>query len=728
MSVRVPAVALVAATFGAAWLSAQGQPPAPQRVRGFSARGSAAELARERELRSAADARANEADFDVMTAEPHHAGSPYEIKLADYVAGRFKDFGIEATKYEYSVLLPWPGERRIEITAPDQVRLQVEEEKIRGDQWADKPGILPAYNAYSPSGEVTGEIVYVNFGVPADYDTLAKLGIDVKGKIVLARYGGSWRGIKPKVAAEHGAIACLIYSDPHEDGYFQGEVYPDGPFRGSGMIQRGSVMDMPRYPGDPSTPDRPSKPGVERIPMDKIETFAPIPVQPMSYRDGIELLKRLKGPVAPEAWRGALPITYHIGPGPATIHMKLQMDYAQRRLINVVARIPGAVAPDEWIIVGSHRDAWTFGASDSVSGHVSMMAVARAMGGMVKKGWRPRRTIVFVSWDGEEQGLLGSTEWVEDVTAELKARAAIYVNRDAGAAGLNFSGSAVHSLAPFVRELAQSIQPAGETKTLYDGWLERAREQAPKGDGQPLLEAPPVGALGSGSDYTAFLDHIGVAALDMGLNGTGGDGSYHSTYDNPTWFKKYIDPQFKYSVLATELTGVGLLRLVDAEILPFDYEAYGSQVVEYVNDIEQQAAKASADGAKRIDFAGMKEAAEAFARAGAAARAHADALLARAPASGEPAPDAAADAELARVNRALMMAERDLIEPAGLPDRPWYRHVIYAPGLYTGYGVKTIPGVREAVDAGNYTRAAEQAAVVIRALRRATATLARVNG
>ena len=435
------------------------------------------------------------------------------------------------------MLLPWPGRRRIEITAPDELKLQVEEEKIRGDQWADKPGILPAYNAYSPSGDVTGEIVYANFGIPADYETLKKLGIDVKGKIVLARYGGSWRGIKPKVAAEHGAIACIIYSDPHEDGYFQGEVYPDGPFRGWGMIQRGSVMDMPRYPGDPSTPGRPSKPGVERLAIDKIETFAPIPVQPMSYRDGIELLKRLKGPVAPEAWRGALPITYHIGPGPAKVHMNLQMEYAQRRLIDVVGRIPGASAPDEWIVVGSHRDAWTFGASDSVSGHVSMMSVARAMGDMLKKGWRPRRSILFVSWDGEEQGLLGSTEWVEDLATELHAKAAIYVNRDAGAGGLNFSGSAVHSLAPFLHELSQSIQPDGSTRTLYDAWLERARENSPAREGRAAVKTPPVGALGSGSDYTAFLDHVGIASLDMGLNGPGGDGSYHSTYDNPTWFR-----------------------------------------------------------------------------------------------------------------------------------------------------------------------------------------------
>jgi N-acetylated-alpha-linked acidic dipeptidase len=723
--------ALGAATLGVAWLSAQAAAPASRqrrpgseqairpapgqaRIRGFSAAASAAEITREREMKAAPSAKLNEADFDVMTAEPHHTGSPYQIKLADYVADTFKGLGIDSTKYEYSVLLPWPGRRRIDVVAPDMFKLQIEEEKIRGDQWADKPGILPAYNAYSPSGDVTGEIVYVNFGIPADYETLAKLGIDVKGKIVLARYGGSWRGIKPKVAAEHGAIACIIYSDPHEDGYFQGDVYPDGPFRGWGMIQRGSVMDMPRYPGDPSTPGRPSKPGIERLAMDKIETFAPIPVQPMSYRDGIELLKRLKGPVAPEAWRGSLPITYRIGPGPAVVHMSLQMDYGQRRLINVVGRITGSVAPDEWIIMGSHRDAWVYGASDSVSGHVSMMAVARAMSRMVSSGWRPRRSVLFISWDGEEQGLLGSTEWVEDLAIELHAKAAVYVNRDAGAGGVNFSGSAVHSLTPFLHELAQSIQPEGAAKTLYESWLERLREQSPARDGQPIVTAPPVGALGSGSDYTAFLDHIGVASLDMGLNGRGGDGSYHSTYDNPTWFKKYIDPQFKYSVLASQVTGVALLRLADAEVLPFDYEAYGGQILDYVREIEQQAQKAPGAGAKTVDFEGLSAAAQAFANAGAELRMRGEAMLD----SEHPSPAALAD-----INRRLMMAERDLIEPTGLPDRPWYRHVIYAPGLYTGYGVKTIPGVREAVDAGNYTRAAEQAQIVIRALQRATRTL-----
>jgi N-acetylated-alpha-linked acidic dipeptidase len=720
MKSAVLAVTVIAGALGAVLLSAQTAPaPAAARLRGFSEAASAAALAREREFQAMPDAKMAEADFDVMTAEPHHTGSPYEIKLADYVADKFKSFGFEISRDEYSVLLPWPGERRLDIVGPEQLKLHVEEEKIRGDQWADKPGILPAYNAYSPSGDVTGDIVYVNFGVPGDYETLAKLGIDVKGKIVLARYGGSWRGIKPKVAAEHGAVACLIYSDPHEDGYFQGDVYPDGPFRGWGMIQRGSVMDMPRYPGDPSTPGRPSKPGVERVPMDQIKTFSPIPVQPLSYRDGVELLKRLGGPVAPEPWRGALPITYHIGPGPAKIHMRVRMDYAQRRLINVIGRISGREAPDEWIIVGSHRDAWTFGASDSVSGHVSMMSVARAFGEMMKAGWRPRRSLLFVSWDGEEQGLLGSTEWVEDYANELRAKTAIYVNRDAGAGGINFSSSAVHSLTPFVHELAQSITPASESKNLYEGWLARARDEAPKQEGKTaaeIIKQPPVGALGSGSDYTAFLDHVGITSLDMGLNGKGGDGTYHSTYDNPIWFKKYIDPGFKHSVLAAQVTGVALLRLVDAEILPFDYEAYGKQILEYVNEIEQQATKASAEGAKMIDFGELRASAEAFAKAGAELRTKSEETLA--------AGQAAARLDPVRdINRRLMMAERDLIEPEGLPDRPWYRHVIYAPGLYTGYGVKTIPGVREAVDAGNYPLAAEQAKNVIRALRRAAKTL-----
>jgi N-acetylated-alpha-linked acidic dipeptidase len=390
------------------------------------------------------------------------------------------------------------------------------------------------------------------------------------------------------------------------------------------------------------------------------------------------------------------------------------MDYGQCRLINVVGKIAGSIAPDEWIIVGSHRDAWVFGASDSVSGHVSMMATARAFGQLVKNGWKPRRSILFVSWDGEEPGLLGSTEWVEDLTAELKAHAAIYVNRDAGAGGTTFTSSAVPSLTPFLYDIAKSIPTGTKSQTLYDTWLARTREQSPHDRVAP--SKPTVGALGSGSDYTAFLDHVGIASADMGLTGVGGDGTYHSTYDHPGWFKKYIDPEFRYSVLATQATGVTLLRLASAEVLPLDYESYGSQIVEYATEIEKEANRMSPEKSRTVDFAGLVAAAIDFTKAGAKLRVRADAIVGK---GGE----AASAAALADLNRRLIMAERDLIEPAGLPDRPWFKHVIYAPGLYTGYGVKTIPGVREAIDAGNFPRAADQAAIVIRALNGAANTL-----
>ena len=704
------AAACGVATLTIAWLIAG--PGSPATIRGFSVAGSAAEMAREREFMTMPSSKANEADFDVMTAEPHHIGSPYEIELADYVAEKFANAGLDVSRYEYSVLVPWPGERHIDIVEPNHVTLHVEEEIIRGDSWATKPGILPAYNAYSPSGDVTGHVVYVNFGTPADYDTLRGLGIDVRGKIVLARYGDSWRGIKPKVAAEHGAIGCLIYADPHEDGYFRGEVYPEGALRGWGMIQRGSVLDVPRYPGDPATPGRPSKPGIERLSIDQINVLPTIPVQPMSYRDALEILKRLQGPVAPKEWRGALPVVYHVGPGPAKVHLSLKMEYAQRRLINVIGKVTGVEWPDKWVIVGSHRDAWTFGASDSVSGHVSMMAVAQALGSMVEKGWKPRRSILFASWDGEEAGLLGSTEWVEELGAELKAKAVVYVNRDAGASGPYFAASAVHSLAPFIRELAQSIRSDDPSKTLYDRWLEWSREDGPR-DKALLLKAPKVGALGSGSDYTPFLQHIGVSSLDIGVNGRLSDGAYHSTYDNPAWFKKFIDPEFRYSVLASQLTGVAVLRLADAELLPFDYEFYGKQIGEYIDEIQTETTNNSPGDAKKIDFGGLRSAAAALAKAGADLRRRGESAL-----DGTPNP-----ATLAALNLRIVQAERDLIEPSGLPDRPWYKHMVYAPGLYTGYAVKTIPGVREAVEAGNYTRAAEQARIVIRALEHATRTL-----
>jgi N-acetylated-alpha-linked acidic dipeptidase len=513
------------------------------------------------------------------------------------------------------------------------------------------------------------------------------------------------------VAAEHGALGCIIYSDPRDDGYFHGPAYPDGPYRGAGMVQRGSVMDMPRYPGDPTTPGRPSKPGVNRLPMDQAMTLAPIPVLPVSHRAGEALLRHLGGPVAPEAWRGALGLTYRIGPGPARVRLRLQMDYAQRPLVNVVGRIVGNELPDEWVVIGSHRDAWVYGALDPVSSHASMLDIARSFGELVRAGWRPRRSILFVSWDGEEQGLLGSTEWVEDHLAEVAAKTVIYINRDASTGRGSFSAGGVHSLTPFVHELARAVpDPAEPSKTLYDTWLDRAREQQRAGD--PPLAAPQLTALGSGSDYTAFLDHAGVSVLDMGIGSEANRGTYHSTYDHPIWFKKFVDPGFQYTVAATQVAGLALMRFADARLLPFDYESYGRQIADYVAEIEKEASKE--DGARAVDFAALRAAAEGFARAGAAVRARGDALLA------SNAPDARTIADL---NRRLIAAERSLIDADGLPERPWFRHTVYAPGFYTGYGVKTVPGVREAAEAKNFELASRQAGRVILALKRATAAL-----
>jgi N-acetylated-alpha-linked acidic dipeptidase len=683
----------------------------PARLLGFTAAGTEAHLARERQFMRLPSASIAEQYFDVLAAEPHHTGSPYQIKLGQYVADLFTTFGMETARHQYDVLIPWPGERRLELVAPIAQAIDVDEETLSGDPFATQSGIMPAYNAYSPSGDVTGELVYVNYGVPADYQALARLGVDVKGKIVLARYGGSWRGIKPKVAAEHGAVGCIIYSDPRDDGYFHGAAYPDGPYRGAGMVQRGSVMDMPRYPGDPTTPGRPSKPGVDRLPIEQVTTLAPIPVLPVSHRAGEALLRHLGGPVAPEAWRGALGLTYRVGPGPARVRLRLQMDYAERPLVNVIGRFVGSELPDEWVVIGSHRDAWVFGALDPVSSHASMLDIARSFGELVKAGWRPRRSILFVSWDGEEQGLLGSTEWVEDHLADVAERTVIYINRDASTGRGWFSAGGVHSLTPFVHELARAVHdPAEPAKTLYDKWLERAREQQRTGD-QPL-SAPLLNALGSGSDYTAFLDYAGVSVLDMGIGSEANRGTYHSTYDHPIWFKQHVDPGFVYTVAATQVAGLALMRFADAALLPLDYESYGRQIADYVAEIEKESSKDA--GATVVDFAALRAAAQDFARAGAAARARGGALLA------SEVIDARA---LADLNRRLMAAERSLIDPEGLPERPWFKHTIYAPGFYTGYGVKTVPGVREAAEAKNFALASRQAGRVIEALRRATTAL-----
>jgi N-acetylated-alpha-linked acidic dipeptidase len=633
------------------------------------------------------------------------------------------------------VLLPWPGERRIEIVAPDRLRLQVEEEKIRGDQWADKPGILPAYNAYSPSGDVTGEIVYVNFGVPADYETLAKLGIEVKGRIVLARYGGSWRGIKPKVAAEHGAIACLIYSDPHEDGYFQGESYPEGPMRPPDGAQRGSVMDMPVYPGDPQTPGIGAVPGAKLIPLDQVQTITKIPVMPISYADATPFLKSLGGQTVPEAWRGGLPFTYRVGPSSAKAHLALKFNWDRKPLYDVVARIPGSKYPDQWIIRGNHHDAWVNGAEDPLSGTSPELEEARSLSELLKQGWKPQRTIIYCFWDGEEPALLGSTEWAETHAEELKQHAVAYFNSDGNSRGY-FRAQGSHSLENFVNDVAKEIQ---DPETKMSAW-KRVRlvdiSRATAEDRSELKTRADlrIPALGSGSDYTVFIDHLGVASVNLGYGGEDeGGGQYHSVYDDFYWYTHFQDTDFSYGRVLAQTAGSMVMRMADADVLPFQFTDFADTIHLYVGQLKTLAEKMRKDAKERneeiaegvykalydpkkimvpppiepippyLNFAPLDQASDDFT----IAAQEFDKAFA-----------AAKGVAPAELNLDLIQSERTLIDAGGLPHRPWFQNLIYAPGLYTGYGVKTIPGVREAIEQKDWKEADAQIARVAAALER----------
>src|SRR5262245_16624858 len=470
-----------------------------------------------------------------LSAEPHHVGSAADKRNAEWISDQMKAWGLDVTIEEFDVLFPTPKERVLELTGPEKYQAKLKEPAIAEDPDSGDENQLPTYNAYSGDGDVTAQLVYVNYGVPADYEQLAKMGVDVKGKIVIARYGASWRGIKPKVAYEHGAVGCVIYSDPKEDGYFQGDVYPKGPYRNENGAQRGSVMDMPIHPGDPLTPGWGATKNARRLARDEAKTLMKIPVLPISYGDALPLLKSLGGQVVPESWRGALPITYHAGPGPATVHLKVVSDWNIRTIYNVIARIAGSDYPDEWIIRGNHHDAWVNGADDPVSGMAVVMEEARSFGELLKQGWRPRRTIIFCAWDGEEPGLLGSTEWAEQHAEELKRKAVVYINTDSTGKGW-FNASGSHALERFVNDVARSINDPKGKGSILDASRSRRNEQG-RDDGE--RRDMRIGALGSGSDYTAFLDHLGVASLNLGFGGDGGGGVYHSIYDTFTWYTRF---------------------------------------------------------------------------------------------------------------------------------------------------------------------------------------------
>ncbi len=643
----------------------------------------------------------------ILSAEPHHMGSAAGKRHAEWMRDQFKSWGLDSELDEFDVLFPTPRERILELVSPDKYQARLKEPAIPDDPDSSDENQLPAYNAYSGDGDVTAPLVYVNYGIPADYEQLKRMGVDVKGKIVIARYGASWRGIKPKVAFEHGAIGCIIYSDPKEDGYYRGDIYPKGPFRNENGVQRGSVMDMPIHPGDPLTPGWGAKKNARRLARDEARTLMKIPVLPVSYGDALPLLKALGGPVAPENWRGALPLTYHVGPGPATVRLKVTSDWNIRTIYNVIARIVGSAYPDEWVIRGNHHDAWVNGAEDPISGMVALLEEARAFGALTKQGWRPRRTIIFCAWDGEEPGLLGSTEWVEHHREELSQKAVAYINSDSTGKGA-FSSGGSHSLEKFLNDVARTIpdpvtgEPIWEKMRTIISRTERQMGREPEDVRRDPVDKP-INALGSGSDYTAFLDHLGIASLNLSFTGESEGGIYHSIYDSFYWFTKFSDGDFKYTRALAQAAGTVTMRLADAQILPFEFTNFARAVETYIDEIE----KLPSQG---LDLAPLRRSVEKLKQSAADYDRALRSFALTAGLSGEK-PDG-----LKELNKLLYQSERRLLSEAGLPRREWFKHQIYAPGFYTGYGVKTLPGVREAIEQKNWTEAAEQVKVKSRTL------------
>jgi N-acetylated-alpha-linked acidic dipeptidase len=626
-----------------------------------------------------------------MASKPHHAGSAGSRAVAEYALGLFKEWGFDAQIETFEALLPYPTSRSLEMTEPVRFRALLKESGLE-----DKDQ-LPTFNAYSATGDVTAPLVYVNYGVPEDYEVLGKLGIDVKGKIVIARYGHSWRGIKPKLAQENGAVGCLIYSDPRDDGYFQGDVYPNGPMRPAQGVQRGSVMDMPLYPGDPLTPGWASVPGAKRLARADAKTILKIPVMPISYGDAQPLLEQLRGPVVPEAWRGALPITYHAGPGPATVRLKLDFDWTNKPVLDVIATIPGGVYKDQWILYGNHHDAWVNGASDPISGAAVLLETARTLAELHRQGWQPKRTIRLALWDGEEFGLVGSTEWTEKHHEELERKAAVYINSDSNGRGA-ISADGSHTLETFMREVLRDLNDPVTQKSLLESTRGRGGTES-----APL--AFRLGALGSGSDYVGFLHHAGVASLNLGFGGADAGGVYHSVNDTLDWFRRFSDGELVYGKTLAQVMVSTLIRLADAPVLPFEFHTLSRTVHGYVDDIQKEAQKRGGT----VDFHDVQTQLTRLHNASQAYDAELTALMKHV-ASISPE-------KLVKVNEALEHAERTLLLADGLPHREWYRHQIYAPGLYTGYGVKTLSGIREAVDGKRWDEANQQVHRVAQALR-----------
>jgi len=712
-------------------------------IRGFTAANAKIERDWELKFKAIPDpARLREA-MRRLTARPHHVGSAYGKANAEWLLAQFKSYGFDAQIEQFQVLFPVPLERVVELVSPTKFVASLEEPAIAIDPTSSqKSEQLPTYNAYSADGDVTAPLVYVNYGVPDDYKYLERRGISVKGAIVIARYGGSWRGIKPKVAYEHGAIGCLIYSDPGDDGYSAGETFPNGAYRPKDGVQRGSVMDMPVYPGDPLTPGVGATANATRLDRKDATTIMKIPVLPISYADAQPLLAAITGPIAPGGWRGGLPITYHLGPGNAKVHLKLRFDWSLKTLYDVIARIPGSTAPDEWVIRGNHHDAWVNGAQDPISGLVAELEEARGLGELLKQGWRPKRTIIYTAWDGEEPALLGSTEWSEEHQAELKAKAVFYLNTDGNTRGqLGMGGS--YSLMRFANDVARDIDDP-ETHTPVWNRMRAFKIVGGEKDARTRSDLA-IGALGSGSDFTPFLQHAGVPTLDIGFGGEDGGGIYHSIYDDFYWYTHFSDTAFVYGRALAQTAGTMMMRMASADVLPQEFGNLDETVTGYVTELKalresiakdiENVRKSVAEGVYAatsdprrpelppkvdsvppfLNFAPLdnaelklKEASARFEKA-----------YGPAVAGGEGA------AMAAQLNALLRQTDQALLLPDGLPRRPWYAHSLYAPGFYTGYGVKTMPGAREAMEQKNWVEADREIAKIAAALEREAELIAR---
>jgi N-acetylated-alpha-linked acidic dipeptidase len=693
----------------------------------------AEESARQQSLEQRFDSELNPADLSAwmknLSSQANHVGSPHDKANAEFVREQLKQWGWDAQIEMFYPLYPTLKQHTLELLAPTRFVAALKEPAIPGDATSTRTDAIAPYNVYGADGDITGDLVYLNYGMPDDYKDLARRGVDVKGKIVITRYGVGWRGLKPKLAQEHGAIGCIIYSDPQDDGYAQGDVYPKGGWRPADGVQRGSVADLTLYSGDPLTPGVGATKDAKRLPLSQAKALLKIPVMPISYADAQPLLVALGGPVAPANWRGALPITYHIGPGPAKVHLAISSNWDQTPIYDVIAKIPGSQSPDEWVVRGNHRDGWVFGAWDPLSGHVALLAEAKAIGALLKTGWRPKRTLVYASWDGEEAGLLGSTEWAETHADELRRKAVLYVNTDTNSRGFLLAGGS-HTLQRLVNDVAAGVMdPETSVSTearlrarlLVDGYERGASEREKKIAKVAAGGDLPIAALGSGSDFTPFLQHLGITAVHLAYEGEDEQGGvFHSSYDSFDHYLRFGDPGFVYGIAEAKTVGHVVLRMADAGVLPLQFAGFADTVDGYVSELHglaDQKRKAAEELGKLLDE-------NAFALAGDPTRpvaaperdpevpyldfAPLDNVVARLKKSAKAYDDGYAKLEAGsskltvtqskKLNGLLRGMEGTLMDPRGLPGRDWYKHLIYAPGLYTGYGVKTIPGVREAIE------------------------------